>query len=91
MSRGSITPNREPVIPARIRFLQEYLGSPFEITDTKLDTSYPSWGHHQPQSLFSRLLFYGRTCAGATAHDDTNFLCENQYLDDNVKYGPVHP
>jgi rhamnogalacturonan endolyase len=24
-----------------------------------------------------------------TAHDTTNFLCENQYLDDNVKYGLI--
>ncbi|HET7625242.1 MAG TPA: polysaccharide lyase family protein [Verrucomicrobiae bacterium] len=26
-------------------------------------------------------------CIWPTAHDNTNFLCENQYLDDNVKYG----
>jgi len=28
-------------------------------------------------------------CIWPTAHDSTNFLCENQYLDDNVKYGLV--
>jgi hypothetical protein len=28
-------------------------------------------------------------CLWPTAHDNTNFLCENSYVDDNVKYGLV--
>jgi len=45
-----------------------------------------------PSSLFSntnKLNISWIQCLWPTAHDDTNFLCENSYVDDGVRYGLV--